>query len=472
MRILLLTICLVILVIAAPISLAADSPEVIGAERTRFFQENAWIIPQITLGGGFGNSFSFQISNQMYNRTNQAANEAAREGLQIESLGRGSWAFRFPIVNVAVFETSKGLVLVDSGYAPAGPALLEALQRISNKKVHSIILTHHHIDHALGAWALIQDNPDIQIIATEAFVEQQQIDLDFMQNITRLTHQSPAAAPKGWEDVTRPTRTFSGALDLRIGGVRFELRAARGETADQLYVHVPSRDILVVADYYQRFIPNAGNGRRRVRFIGEWSEALMAMAALGAGTMIPMHGPVLTDKNEIKDRLSAHAAILKSINQQVQSALNANMPKHQIADSVRLPAEFSDRDDVRELYVSVQDVAKMALHRHTGWWNGIASEWNGPSASQQATELVALAGGVDALLQRARAHLDKDMKLACHLADQALFAEPQNPEALQASYHIYLTRLFKDKPPIQEALVYIDHLIALRYRLKDQGITP
>lgn len=452
----------------------AQSPSppegIVGAERQQLFAENPWLIRQLGIGGGFGNVFSSAIANQMYSRTNPAAIADARSKLKIEKYGERTWVLRFPIVNVAVFETDEGLVLVDSGYAPAGPVLLDVLKELSDKAVHTVILTHHHIDHALGAWALLEGENKPEIIATQEFLNQQQRDLDLAQYMTNRNHQAPATIPRGWLDVVKPSRVFTGSLSLEIGGERFELTQARAETADQLYVYVPGRNALVTADYYQRFIPNAGNGRRPMRYVAEWSDALAAMASLNAHLMIPMHGLVLTNQQEIKARLSAHTEILKSIDEQVKTALNAGTPEYLIAASVVLPKKHSQRDDVAELYVSVGDIAKMVLHQYTGWWDDLPSNWDSPALRQQAQEMIRLAGGVKPVLERIKTLQADDIRMASYLADQAWLAESENIDVLTAAYLVYLSRL-KGAEPVQEALVYVDHLVRLRRSMNLLGVS-
>jgi len=95
------------------------------AARTAIFRENPFLITAVSRVGGFGNLPSNAIANHMYSRTYAPALADAANLLRIEPQGVGTWVLRFPWVNVAVFETSAGLVLIDSGYAPAGPALRE-----------------------------------------------------------------------------------------------------------------------------------------------------------------------------------------------------------------------------------------------------------------------------------------------------------------------------------------------------------
>ena len=120
------------------------------AARAALFRENPFLAQAVGRVGGFGNAFSAPIANHMYSRDFAPALADARDKLTVDRHGEGTWLLRFPWVNVAVFETRAGLVLVDAGYAPAGPALRDALRTISRKRVHTIIYTHHHIDHVAG----------------------------------------------------------------------------------------------------------------------------------------------------------------------------------------------------------------------------------------------------------------------------------------------------------------------------------
>lgn len=64
------------------------------------------------------------------------------------------------MVNVALFETDEGLLLVDCGCAGDGPALLRAVRSLSDRPLHTVVYTHGHIDHAFGLWAFLADPDD------------------------------------------------------------------------------------------------------------------------------------------------------------------------------------------------------------------------------------------------------------------------------------------------------------------------
>ncbi len=448
-------------------SSGAPGAEQVAEAKRQLFAANPWLAQVMRKAAdGFGNVYSAAVANHMYSRNFGPAIDDVRRLTTVVQEGPRTWLIRMPWVNVAVFETDAGLVLVDSGYAPAGPVLLETLRRLSSKPVHTIIFTHHHIDHGLGAWALLQAGERPEIIAEERFLAETERDLSLQPFFGRMNGQADADHPRGWADLVKPTRTFRERLDLVVGGEQFSLRHARGETEDQIYVWVPGRKTVVVADYYQVFLPNAGNGRRRQRQPDEWAVALRSMAALGAETMLPMHGPTVHGKEEIAARLSAHAAMFESVILQVRTGLNQRLRKDQIVDGIRLPPDLAGRADLLELYVSAKDVARMVLGQYTGWWDGIPSHWSPAPVAEEAATLARLAGGAAALAREALRVLPTNPALAGNLADWAFFAAPADAEVLRSALQVYVERL-RAGPPLMEATVYFDHAAELAARLRN-----
>ncbi|HSW17907.1 MAG TPA: MBL fold metallo-hydrolase [Ramlibacter sp.] len=462
-------LCLALVSLSLPFCASAHDADDAGgppspawaAARAQVYKANPQLVKSIMLGGGFGTELSFAIANHMYSRTDAAAIADARAKLKIEAHGPRTWLLRFPIVNVVVFETDAGLVLIDSGYAPAGPALVDALRQISDKPVHTVVFTHFHADHAFGAWALLAAGMKPQIVAEERFIEQMEEDMRTHGLIARNNQQSLSEVPRTWADAVRPTTTFHRKTTLEIGGEQFVLTHARGETEDQLWVSAPGRNVVVSADYFQNFLPNAGNGKRRQRYPEEWAQALREMAAQKPRLLLPMHGPALTDAAEIQDRLPAQASMLESISRQVVDGLNAGLRRDLVVDRVALPSELAGRDDARPLYVSAKDIGRMVVKEHSGWWDDVPSHWDPAPLAAEARELAALAGGAPKLVQRALALVDTNPALAAHLADWAWLADEQDKTVAQGALAVYARRVARPLPT-QEALVYAEHMTRLQ----------
>ena len=232
--------------------------------------------------------------------------------------------------------------------------------------------------------------------------------------------------PDSRDDLVYPDQTFDDRLELSIGGEQFVLVHHRGETDDQLYVWVPGRKALASADYYQGFLPNAGNGKRRQRHVEEWAIALQEMAGLDAALLLPAHGKAITDATVIRENLSILGDTLQYINDFAIAELNKGTRKDRIPHLLKLPAEMAGHPSLNEQYVSPADISKMVIKQYTGWWDEIPSHWTPATFTDQSSEIVALAGGVETIVQRAREMAGDNIKLASHLTDWAWHAEPGN----------------------------------------------
>jgi cyclase len=89
--------------------------------------------------------------------------------------------------------------------------------------------------------------------------------------------------------LTRPTRTFSGRLDLDVGGRKVELiEVGPAHTHGDLIVHVPDARVVFAADV--AFI-----GSTPVMWVGPlegWLRALDTIEALEPEVVVPGHGPI------------------------------------------------------------------------------------------------------------------------------------------------------------------------------------
>lgn len=61
-----------------------------------------------------------------------------------------------------------------------------------------------------------------------------------------------------------------------------------------------------------------------------------------------------------------------------------------------------------------------------------------------------------------------NIKMACHLADWAFFAEPENREVQKLIMDIYSHRIMDPQSTTQEMLVYLDHMALVRGLMKEE----
>jgi alkyl sulfatase BDS1-like metallo-beta-lactamase superfamily hydrolase len=393
----------------------------------------------------------------------QEAIDAARTGTTIVEVAPRTWLIRLPIVNAVLFETDEGLVLVDVGMAPGGPAVVEAMRSVSDAPLHTVVFTHGHVDHAYGAWALeAAGEVPLQIVAHEAIRDRFERYIALRGSIAGYMSQPVDQLPASRDDIVWPTVTFDDRLELEIGGERFVLVHHPGETDDHLYVHVPGRRIVASGDYYQGFLPNAGNGKRVQRHVKEWIVALREIAALSPDLLLPAHGEPIRGEALIGSRLGVLADALEHIRRHTLDALNRGLPRDEVFASLPWPPRFADDPTLRIQYVTPQDISRMVIKRYTGWWDDVPSSWTPAPLADQGRAMVTLAGGMASLDAFARETARTDLRLACHLADQAFRADPGDPLARQLVLDVYLARILDPSSNTQEILAYLDQMARAR----------
>lgn len=133
--------------------------------------------------------------------------------------------------------------------------------------------------------------------------------------------------------LTRPTRTFSGRLELDVGGRKVELiEVGPAHTHGDLIVHVPDARVVFAADVV--FV-----GSTPVMWVGPlegWLRALDTIEALEPEVVVPWHGP-LTDLAGLAT-LRAYWAYLDAA---ARPRLAAGLAANAVAREVVTSAEYS-----------------------------------------------------------------------------------------------------------------------------------
>ncbi|MEH6569492.1 MAG: MBL fold metallo-hydrolase [Halioglobus sp.] len=445
---------------SAAIEVVANAADV--DTRMVVLAENPQLIKRISEGGSFGGDDSMEAAQNMFGRT-EAAIEDVRKKTKVIEVGPRSYLIRMPIVNAAFFETDEGIVLVDTGMGPAGPAIMDAIRSVSDKPIHTIIYTHGHVDHAYGTWAIMEAGETPEIIAHELLEDRFNRYLRLGGSLSKYMSQPEEQLPQTKADLVWPTRYFRDRLEIEVGGETFVLQYHKGETDDQLYVWVPGRKALASADYYQGFLPNAGNGKRYQRHVEEWAVAMREMAALEPEILLPAHGAEITDTATIVENFTVLAETLEYIVNHTIDGLNAGKRKDVIAASVALPEHLANHPTMNVQYVTPNDISKMVMKKYTGWWDDIPSNWTPAPMSEQGNMIIELAGGnLPTITAYARNLIGQDIRLASHLTDWLFYARPDDTEVQQLVFDVYKARIMDPNSNTMEMLTYLDQMTAAR----------
>ena len=138
------------------------------------------------------------------------------------------------------------------------------------------------------------------------------------------------------------------------------------------------------------------------------------------------HGLPIEGKKRIATVLDDIATSLETLVSQVISMMNAGETLDTIIHSVKVPQHILDKPYMRPFYDEPEFVVRNIWRLYGGWWDGAASRLKPAPDAVVAQELAHLAGGAHVLIQRALELTETDLRLACHLADLAGWAAPED----------------------------------------------
>ncbi len=342
--------------------------------------------------------------------------------------------------NVIACETSEGLVLIDTGPPHFASEIRDAVRKKTKAPLHTVIFTHGHIDHALGLRPWLEEGRP-RVVAHRAVLER----FDRYQRMTGLNEhvnrtQFSLEQLRWPRNYPTPDQVYDDRLDLTIGGETFALRHGKGETDDATWVWIPKRKVVCTGDFWIGCAPNCGNPQKVQRYAEAWADVLEAMAAFEPELLLPGHGPLMKGKEEIRTALHDTSRYLRSIVSQVIEGLNAGKRHEEIVASVVIPKDLVEKPYLQPLYDRPEFIARNVLRLYSGWWSGFASELLPAAPEKRAQEIAALAGGVDALVARAKKVAETDLSLACHLVEWATLADPNSVAANEAAQDIFHRR--------------------------------
>jgi alkyl sulfatase BDS1-like metallo-beta-lactamase superfamily hydrolase len=354
-------------------------------------------------------------------------------------------AFLTGFSNVTAFDTDDGLVLVDASSLPYAGRILALLRKWSPEPVHTLVYSHGHLDHVHGASAFdgeaeADGRPRIRVVAHEAVSERfDRYRRSAGYNLAVNRRQFGDLPIEPWPTEYRyPDRTYRDTLELDIGGERFELHHAEGETDDHTWTWVPARGVLCPGDLFIWASPNAGNPQKVQRYPREWALALRRMSGLGAELLLPGHGLPVAGEVRIRDCLTATADLLDSLVDQTIALMNEGATLDRVLREVRPPGDLLALPYLRPIYDDPESVVRNVWRQYGGWYEGDPADLKPASDAELAAEIATLAGGPGRLASRAlEVAADGDLRLAGHLAEMAALADPGSVEAHRARANVF-----------------------------------
>jgi alkyl sulfatase BDS1-like metallo-beta-lactamase superfamily hydrolase len=330
--------------------------------------------------------------------------------------------------NVGYVYNDEGVVMIDTGTPQLfGDHAVKELRRFTEAPIRMVVYTHGHIDHAFNLGPVLADaqargyaRPQViahrRILARFARYQRLRDHTTFINRINFGTPPDQLIVPEFFY----PDTLVDAGMSFTLGDMTVELRIGIGETDDAVWVWVPERRLLFAGDFLLWGFPNIGNPFKVQRYAEGWAQALEEMAALDPEVAGPGHGPQVVGQAKVREMLLETARALRTLHDEVVRRLNAEQTFEQIVAEVDLPPDLKAKPYLAPIYGSPTYTVHAILREYAGWYDYNPSHLHPSRTSEIAAEVVALAGGWQALLDRARELAGENPQLALHLVDFAI----------------------------------------------------
>jgi cyclase len=235
--------------------------------------------------------------------------------------------------NSSVFITASGVVVVDTKNPGWGQPLLEAIRKVTDRPVTTIINTHTHGDHVSGN---VEFADNVEIIAHE----------NTAANMKQMRPNSSAAPNPNPPNIFRdhngkglPKRTLTDRLTLGRGADQLDLMHwGRAHTNGDITVFFPAHRVLHLADMFpgkELPIMDSNNGGTAVGY-ADTLEKILAFSSKSADVIVNGHSNTTTTNADLKDFIQFVRGYVKD----VQSGKAAGRTVDQVAESWKPPAGY------------------------------------------------------------------------------------------------------------------------------------
>ncbi|KCZ97227.1 metallo-beta-lactamase family protein [Hyphomonas polymorpha PS728] len=281
----------------------------------------------------------------------------------LKDIGNGLYAWLQPDggwgwSNAGLIRDGEASLLVDTLFDMAlTREMLDAMADatgIGAEKIGTIVNTHANGDHCHGNGCC----PQAEIIASEASArEMAEVPPAMLAQFKKMGAQlGPAGAyfadifaPFDFENVDerKPTQTFSGAMELKVGDKAVRLiEVGPAHTGGDVLVHVPGDRAVFTGDIL--FIN--GTPLMWAGPVANWIRACDEIIAMDVDVIVPGHGPV-TDKAGVR-RVAEYLAF---VDREARARFDAGLSAREAALDIAL-GDYADWGDAERIAVNVDSL--------------------------------------------------------------------------------------------------------------------
>ena len=356
--------------------------------------------------------------------------------------------------NSYLIETKKDNIQINAGLGMEAAIHAQSYAPFSDKPVRYLIVTQGHPDHVGGVGYFRSKNPELELIATSGNQEHQTYErrllpfrverssFAFRQRNIDYFQWASENSPEGVanQDFPVPDITFDESYELEYGGVRLQLLAVPGaETNDSMIVWLPDHKICLTGNlfgcpfgHFPNLITIRGD---RYRDALTCAAAAETVRQLEPEMILYGHHAPVVGAAVIQEELIAYRDAIHHVHDETVAGMNAGQDVHTLMREIKIPPEM----EVGQGYGCVPWSVRAIWESYGGWFHHESTtELYGVPSSSIHADLIDLAGGPEALAERARARFENGDPLeALHLLDIVLSEAPNEPTALSVSIDVH-----------------------------------
>ncbi|MCW9033735.1 MAG: alkyl/aryl-sulfatase [Rhodospirillales bacterium] len=267
-------------------------------------------------------------------------------------------AVGYGLANSILLEGDDGVVIVDTMESNETARAVKAdFAKITQKPIKALVFTHNHTDHIFGSGVFAEGgSPKVFAHKSTNYYIDRVVNVIRPAIYTRAMRQFGSYLPPGGRindgigpflakvdgenalSLARPTDTFDKVLKTEVAGIKMELYHAPGETADQLFVWLPEKKVLLPGDNFYKAFPNLYAIRGTAyRDVLEWAKSLDMMRELEPEFLVPSHTRPLVGKEKILGILTDYRDAIQFVHDQTVRGINMDLGPDEIVERVKLP---------------------------------------------------------------------------------------------------------------------------------------
>eukprot|EP00485_Elphidium_margaritaceum_P010739 CAMPEP_0202687190 /NCGR_PEP_ID=MMETSP1385-20130828/2890_1 /ASSEMBLY_ACC=CAM_ASM_000861 /TAXON_ID=933848 /ORGANISM="Elphidium margaritaceum" /LENGTH=698 /DNA_ID=CAMNT_0049341941 /DNA_START=55 /DNA_END=2151 /DNA_ORIENTATION=- len=220
------------------------------------------------------------------------------------------------------------------------------------------------------------------------------------------------SGPRWSRSLHLPTKLLTQEInELRIDGVAMKIVHAPGETADQIFIYLTEKRVLLPADNIYRTYPNIyairGSPTRDAR---DWTRSLDKMRALQPAPliMVPGHTRPVYGEHEIQQLLTVYRDGISYTHDQTIRYMNNGLTPDEMIPLIHenMPLRLKHHPYLQEFYGTVDWSVRGIFHSYLGWFSGDAADLFPLTKTDSGNRLFELLkGDTDYLLGVIRQHV-------------------------------------------------------------------